>query len=196
MDLLSLIPSVIGLISNQGAQKSANKAANRGKKLEDKQVQLFDTILQLVQQADQNGQFNPEQQIKQLEDDTAKYEQRDMGNLAGALRVAGYKPGDSEIGKRLDAVKTNYRTQLDSMRTNLRRGAFTDRLNAYQQVNPGMLNQGINNAYNSQLMALGQMQNPAGLFGAMMPFLQGKQSGQNLKQTPFAFLGNGAGKLF
>jgi len=179
MDLLGAIPGIIGAIAGIGANDKAAKASasasKSAKKLADKKVSLFDLIQSMVQQADAGGQFNPEQYISQLENDTAKYEARDAGNLAGALRVAGYKPGDSEIGRRLDAVKMNYRQQLDQQRTALRRGLFSDRMNAYQAINPDNLNSGIALAQNNAAMAQSQMQNPAGLFASIMPFLQSEK---------------------
>lgn len=178
MDPLTLgigAAGVIGnIIGNSGAQRAANRAAADARRLTDRQVKLFDQILGFADQARERGDFDPEQRIAGLERDMARYEGRDMGNTAGALRTAGYRPGDSELGTRLDAVKLKYRADLDRMRLDERRKALFDMLGAYNASNPQGLNTAIGYQQGQQQMALGQMQNPGQLFASIMPFLKGQ----------------------
>jgi len=173
-----IVLGAAGLLSqneaNRKAQSGADAARRSQDRLLDRQVQWYDDLLNIARRAEKDGQFDPEKQIAQLEADTARYESRDMGNTAGALRTAGYRPGDSELGRQLEAVKLKYRQNLDSMRAGMRRQALFDMIGAYSAANPGVLNAGIASAGQQQQLAMGQQTNPAGLFGALMPFLERK----------------------
>lgn len=176
--ILSGIGLVKGFLDGNSAKKKANAANKRANALTNRQVALFDMLQGIVEAADKGGAFDPERQIAQLEKDTARYEALDMGNTAGALRVSGYRQGDSEIGNRLDAVKLKYRNDLDTMREGIRRQSFFDRLNAYNSINPGLLSAGINqanqNAANAQAQA--NANSPLNLVSSIMPFL-GREGG-------------------
>ncbi len=175
---LGLISS---LMQNESARKSASKANSKAGKLDDRLVKLFDVLFSNAETADKAGQFDPEKRIASLERDTSRYEGQDMGNLAGALRVSGYKPGDSEIGTRLDAVKGKYRSFLDTMRDQIRQNSFTEKQNAYASANPNILGGPLQDARQSQAMSLSQIQNPSGFLSSFLPMLgRGRSSGFNI----------------
>lgn len=160
------------LFGNSSAQRAANRAAADARRLTDRQVKLFDQMLGFADQARERGDFDAEQRIAGLERDMARYEGRDLGNLAGALRTAGYRPGDSELGTRLDAVKQKYRGDLDRMRLDERRKALFDMMGAYGATNPQGLNTAIGFNQGQQQLALSQMQDPSKLFASIMPYLR------------------------
>lgn len=188
---LSLINNII---QGNKAQKSANNAAKRAGKLTDRQVALFDQMLGMVNAADASGQFDPTRRLDQLRTDTAEYEGRDLGNLAGAMKVAGYRPGDTEIGGRLDAVKLKYRQDYNRMANDIRDSTFASKIAAYSAINPSQLNSAISQANRSQEMAMAQANanNPANFLGALMPFLNGGGGGGGGgTATPNMSLGTG-----
>lgn len=175
---------VKGIGANKAAKKQANKAAKDAKNIEKRMTGLFDLLLNRATQADKQGTFDPEKRIKALEDRTAGYEARDASNLAGAMRVAGYRPGDSEIGTRQDAVKIKYRRFLDEARDNIRTQSWWDQQNAYLSANPNYLNAALEGARGRQSQALGKMQNPGDFLSLLMAANRpsGTSSNQSLVQ--------------
>ncbi len=140
---LSAVSMIGGKNANKKAEKKAESAQKGAKALEERAIKLWDVLFNRAEQAAQDGTFDPERRIQALERDTGAYEARDAGNLAGAMSVAGYKPGDSEIGTRLDAVKVKYRKFLDNMRDEIRTKSFFEQNQAYQAANPAYLAPGI-----------------------------------------------------
>ena len=144
------------------AEGQANAAGARSLALEQRMTKLWDLLFKRAEDAEKSGQFDPEKRIAALEKDTARYESRDMGNLGGAMAVAGYKPGDSEIGTRMDAVKVKYRSFLDNMREQIRQSSFWDQTRAYQSA--GDLMGPMQNANQQQQNAYAQMPQGGGNF--------------------------------
>lgn len=179
---------ISGKKANQNASSAAGAAGRRGAAMEKRLTALFDLLFSNAREADQSGQFDPEKRIAALERDTGRYESRDMGNLAGALATAGYRPGDSEIGTRLDAVKGKYRSFLDTMREQIRQSSFMEKQQAYLSANPNILQPAMANAANQQQIAMSQLQNPAGFLQAFLPTLRGGGQG---RQAGF-LIGGGA----
>ncbi|MBS1721405.1 MAG: hypothetical protein JSS66_00190 [Armatimonadetes bacterium] len=201
---------VAGLIENEKNRRAASEAMDASMSAQDRafalQKQQFDllnsihqTLWNKVAQAEQAGQFSPEWQVEQAKRDIGEYESRDMGNLAGALRVAyGGLPG-SEQGVRLDAVKEKYRNDLGRLTTGIRQQSIFNMLNAYNQTRPdlpatvaqGLGQQGMFQAQNGLGLAQyynNRVQNPAGFFSALMPYLS--QLGQKpVQQQPQPYLG-------
>lgn len=170
---LGAVSLISGKNANKSARNEANQAGQMSKALEQRVIKLWDVMFARAQQAEAGGEFDPERRIAALEKDTGRYESRDMGNLAGALRVSGYKQGDSEIGTRLDAVKGKYRSFLDTMRNEIRDKSWWDQQNAYASASPGMLNAPMQSVANRRDQALGQIQNPAGFLGGFLQNLRG-----------------------
>jgi hypothetical protein len=161
------ITGLVGMDANKKAAKSADKSRKDQKALTQRQVDLFDTIRSIVEGADLGGQFDPERRIQDMERDVMRTSNTEQNNLAGALKVLGYKQGDSEIGKRVDSVNTKYRQYIGEQRGRIRQEAFADRLGAYRAINPESLNPGISTAGQQQQIAMSQMQNPGGFFGSV-----------------------------
>lgn len=182
---LGAVSLISGKEANRKAQKTADSARKSSQRLEDRVVKLWDTLFSRADQAAKDGVFDPEKRIAALEKNTAEYESRDLGNLAGALTVAGARPGDSEIGTRLDSVKVKYRKFLDNMRDEIRTSSWWDQQNAYMSANPQYLNAPMQNANQRQQNATGQVQNPAGFLQNLLPTLSPQK-----KQPNFGFLKN------
>lgn len=182
---LGAVSLISGKNANKKAQSTADKARKSGQRLEDRVVNLWDTLFKRAQDAEKAGTFDPEKRIAALEKNTAEYESRDLGNLAGALTVAGARPGDSEVGTRLDAVKVKYRKFLDNMRDEIRTSSFWDQQNAYMSANPSYLSGAMAGSANREQTALSQVQNPAGFLQNLLPTLAPQK-----KQPNFGFLKN------
>jgi hypothetical protein len=161
-----------GISGNKGAKKAADSAGNSQKQLAKRQVDLFDTIMAAVKGADSQGFFNPDKQLAQLEADTSRYESRDMGNTAGALRVAGYRPGDSEIGLNLGAIKSKYKLDFQRQSNDIRNNSLFNKLNAYGAANGVNLGQSMQVYGQQQQYANSQRQNPAGMFASLAPYFK------------------------
>jgi hypothetical protein len=174
---LGAVSLISGKNANKKAESQAKSAQKSAKKWEDRAAQLWKVMFEGADKAVKEGLFDPDRKIAQLEKDTANYEAKDLGNLSGALTTAGYKPGDSEIGVRLDAVKGKYRQYLDKMREDIRTSSFFDQQNAYATANPNYLQPAIQGGYNRAGMAMGQMQDPSQFLGAFFKGLTPKKSG-------------------
>lgn len=175
--VLGALGTIGGLIQNEKARKDAKAAQKKAGKLTDRQVALFDMLMGMVKDADARGQFDPARRLDQLRADTAEYESRDLGNLAGAMRVAGYRPGDSEIGGRLDAVKLKYRSEFNRLANDIHDQAWSNKLASYRAIDPTALNSAIQQANYSAANAQSQVQNPAAFLSALMPYLNQGGSG-------------------
>jgi hypothetical protein len=187
------IPLVLGGASiYQGAQQNemANRRADEAGKKQDelvkRQTELFDTIRGIVTAADKGGQFDPTQQLLQLDKDINKSSRQEGESLASAMRVAGYKPGDSEIGARQDAVTLKHRDARLSAANNIRQNSFLQKLQAYQAIGGQQLNPGIGVYGMQQQNAMSQRPDMGGLLGSMQPYLMPQtQEIQQQQQAPF-----------
>jgi len=176
-------------------------AQDRAFTLQKQQYDLMNSIhRQLwdkVAQAEHAGVFSPERQIEQVKQDIGEYESRDMGNLAGAMRVAYGGLPTSEIGTRLDAVKEKYRNDFGRLASGIRQNSIFNELNAYNMTRPDLpaaVAQGLGQAGMAQSQAnLGMaqyynslLQNPASFFSLLMPYLgQLGQKGGSPMQQPY-----------
>ena len=166
-----------GKAANKKAQGKADAAGKRGRSLDARLVKLFDVLFSRADNAVKTGQFDADKRIASLERDTGRYEAKDLGNLGGALADAGYRPGDSEIGTRLDAVKGKYRSFLDTMRDQIRSNQFNEEQNAYLSANPALLSGPTNNAYGQQGMNQGMVQGPGNFLQSFLPTLRRRPGG-------------------
>lgn len=174
------IPAVlgaVGLYQNEQARKDQKKAMNRSKKAEDRSRDVFEMLMGIVQDADKGGQFDPEKYIAQLETDDQRNQKTELDNIGGAARIMGYKPGDSVPQQTLSYAVERRKKSLDTLKTDLRRQTFLDKLNAYGSVNPGYLNPQIQGGYNAAAAAGSRIQNPANFLGSVMPYLGGGNKG-------------------
>ena len=161
-----------GMMGNKGAQRSANRAQNMQDQLAQRVMALFDTMMGKAQSLD--SELAPDRQIRNLASDTAHYSGLDQANTAGALRVAGYQPGDSEIGTRLDAVALKHRRAFGEMANDIRTRSPLQRMSLLSMVNGGQLN-GLMDMYgNREQMYRSQMRSPGGLFGSLASLSGGR----------------------
>jgi hypothetical protein len=173
------------LMQNEQNRKSNNaqKDARKGQDaLMQRQIDLFDMLQRVVTDADKGGQFDPERQIAQLDKDVAKNQGRDMGNLGAGMSAAGYRPGDSEIGTRMDSVGLKYRDYRNRTANDIRTNSFLRKLQAYQGIGGQQLNPALSVYGQREHDAMGSMGNPSNFFSSIMPFLnkpqqQGQQGG-------------------
>lgn len=181
----------IGLIQNEKARSDARNAQNSALSAQERQLALeqqkYDDLQAvnkklwgMVESFDQAGGFDPEYYVRKAQDDSAYYEGKDLGNLAGALRVLGYKPGDSAISNQLQGVKLNYRRNLDQMAAGIRQNSIFNKLNAYNSTlgstpNLGGVSNALQNIAQTNLglsqMYRNQIGNPAGLLTSILPFI-------------------------
>ena len=180
---LGAISLISGIAQNERARRDANRAARLQRALVAKQMEWYDRAMGIYNDAKKAGKFDPDSRIRNLEKRTAEYEGMDAGNLAGALKVAGARAGDSEIATRLDTVKLKYRKYLDEMRDNLVSQTLADEVNTYRVADPSVLNGGIQTAGQQQQLALSQIQNPANALAAFLPYIDElKKGGQEQQQ--------------
>ena len=173
---LGAVSLISGKNANKKAQKASDKAGASAQQMEQRLMRLWDTLFARAEAASKpGGDLDPEKRIANLEADTARYESRDLGNLTGAMRIGGYKPGDSEIGTRQDAVKIKYRSFLDNMRNEIRGQAFGEQTNAYLAAGGVPLGQAMGSAQGRQQNAQSQMQSPGGMFQGMLGAFRPKQ---------------------
>lgn len=175
---LPWVVGAIGALSSQDQNRRANRQASEGMDLQREQAQrereIYDILMGKLEEAEGAGVWDAEKQIADLDKEFAAYEARDAGNTAGAMRIMGYKPGDSETINRTDAIKGKYRLERDSMASNIRRQLPLSRLQAYASLKaPNLAGIGAN------MTAYGQSQrsDPTAMFGSIMPYLmpQGQQ---------------------
>ena len=167
---LSGLGMIAGKDQARGQELIAEEANANQKELIKRQTALFDQILGMVKGADASGQFDPSAQLLKLDQDIQKGQTSDMEALSGAMRVAGYKPGDSEIGAQLRGVQKNYADRRLTMAQAIRDNAFDRKLNAYRGVDTQSLNPGIQTYGQNAATA---NQNAAGIGAGMFNGFQG-----------------------
>lgn len=166
---------ISGMMGNKSAQKAANNDRAQAQQLTQRATQLFDTIFGLAKSNLAN--LSAQGQIDQLAKDESMFSARDQAGLAGAMRISGYQPGDSEIGIRNDAVRTKYAQDFGRLSNQIRVNAPMQQASLLSMANPGSLNAGLNFWQNQQALDLSRMQNPSSLFASTMPFFGGGGKG-------------------
>ena len=175
--------------ANRRAKNQADRSLAMQDRLAMRQIALFDRIQARHQELASSGAFSPERRLDQLDRDTAKYEGRDSGNLAGALRVAGYEPGDSEIGTRLDAVKAKYRGTREGLANQIRREATADEMASLNgQAGAGSSLNAAMDVYGnraSQFAAdIGSLDPAVGSLGTALSDILKRKSGSSSSSVP------------
>lgn len=91
---------------------------------------LYEMMMQMYQERKTSGYYDPEARVGQLKSDISTREGRQLENLAGASRIAGYRPGDSAPERMLESTSRGYNYQFNQManelRDNVRRQEFSD----------------------------------------------------------------------
>lgn len=180
--------SFIGDILNPGQRQAgdaAETAANASKAITDKLLKLQDMMMGFVQNADQQGMFDPNRAAERFNAEWDKRHGQDMATSTAAMGSLGYKPGDSEVGYRLDKEKG----QLDQERAlgedNARHQALQEKLQAYGSTNamlaPALAgtNQsgqfGVEAANARSAGMNSTFNNLASLYKGISPFMQGNK---------------------
>lgn len=183
----------------RGQELIAEEANANQKELIKRQTALFDEILGMVKGADASGQFDPSAQLLKLDQDIQKGQTSDMEALSGAMRVAGYKPGDSEIGAQLRGVQKNYADRRLTMGQAIRDSAFDRKLNAYRGVDTQSLNPGIqtygqqaaNASARADQLYGGMMNGFTGMMGSLPGLAGGRRRKDDRQSVYFDPNGNG-----
>lgn len=172
--------------------RKANRTANEGMDLQREQAnrerEIYELLLGKLGEADSSGAFDPERAIAQLDKDRAEFQGRDQSNLAGALRISGYRPGDSAIGDRMDAVGLKYQAERDRQATQIRRDLPMAKLQAYSSLRaPNLAGIGQNiTSYGAS-----QRQSLAPLVEGLQPYMMPRQQAQAPNFKAPSFLSNG-----
>jgi|GEM_PF-3671921 len=188
--IISAVTGVMGLIQNMRAQRDANNLNNRAldaqTRAQGMQMEAFETassiqeqLEKMFQQHQAEGVYDADRRIEAVKRQLGDYEERDMGNTAGALATAGFKPGDSEIGVRLDSVKQKNQQTFADIVSQLIGQVAGEEMNALSMLRPdGMISAaglGTSGAgQESQILMdmarqkMGQQTNPAGFLQMFM----------------------------
>lgn len=175
-------------LSNQGAQRNANRAMRGQDALIDRQTRAMDERWRIANEMRNQGFFDPTQAINQATNLNLEQEGVARGNLAGALRVAGYARGDSEYRVRDDALAEKYRASRTAQRFQLARQVGMEQLQAFDPGYTSAANPGIQTYGNRAEMFQGQQAPLGPAVAAMAPFFQQPQQGFNV-QNAFRFAG-------
>lgn len=187
IDPVSAGLAVASIAGGKSAQKKAEKQQRKAMKgqeaITQRAIEAYDKIMGEVDTAAKAGQFDPERIISGLQSDYEKDTKTQMDNVAGAFRVAGARPGDSETALNIRSVANQRGRDWDKLKTDIRRQSFLDKLAAYgSAANPGNLNLAAN-IYGQQ-GAAAQSPNPAGFYQGLMPFLGNSPQKASIKTAP------------
>lgn len=175
MSFLSAALTGLSALAGHEQNRKAQKQVDEGNRLQSDQAakerEIYQMLLSAIQDAEGAGVFSPETQIAQLDKDRALFEGTDRANTAGAMRIAGFRPGDSEIGNRQDAIGIKYQADRDRQATDIRQRLPMARIQAYAglrspqtaQIGGDIANQGRS-----------RMTDLTGLFSSIQPYLATK----------------------
>lgn len=161
---------LIGGASNNKHQQSMASQANANAQQQiGMQNQLFQTIMGL---ANKNvGTLNADTQVGNLVKDSTFWNGQQLNGLAGAMRTAGYQPGDSEVNAQLGAANQRNQLQFGQMANQIRVNAPMQQEALYGVAQPGSLNAGIGYNQGQEQMAYSRMSNPGPFIQSISPFL-------------------------
>lgn len=167
MSLLNIANLAFGLAS-AGAQNSAQLAAQRAARREQDRLLALQESDYLdrkgyVNQLDAEGAFDPTTRISKLRDAFKINGQIAQNNAAGALRTAGYRPGDSAFQTTAQDLSESGRVGLAQAELNTADQARRDRMQALQFASPSNTLSGLNVYGQREQDAQNSMVNPAGL---------------------------------
>ena len=167
MSLLNIANLAFGLAS-AAAQNSAQLAAQRAAQREqDRLLALqeadYQNRLGYVNQLDAEGAFDPSARIQSLRDTFSLSSKLSQDNAAGALRSAGYRPGDSIFQTTGQGISESRRLGLAQAELNTADQARQARMQALQFASPSNTMSGLSVYGQRARDASAQMVNPAGL---------------------------------
>lgn len=177
------ISALQGYEQNRKAGKRADEMGRMQRAIMQRAMALFDRMMGEAESS--AGQMNAENQITDMTKRVGKYESDDLASSAAAMRIAGYKPGDSENLLRLGSVHGRWKEFLGTEVNRLNRQNVFDRMSVLGMVNPSGLGLASNIAGQQQGLALGGMQDPTDFFRSLMPFMNKKDGGDDQWQAGF-----------
>jgi hypothetical protein len=123
---------------------------------------LYEMLMGLYQSRKSDGYYDPESRVGQLRTDTSIREGRQLENLAGASRIAGYRPGDSAPERMQESTARGYNYQFNQMANEIRDKV---RMQEMQDLN------GINNGINPYVTVPDSGPKYGSLLNSASPFL-------------------------
>jgi hypothetical protein len=159
-----------GLTGAGAAEDAASDAAAQQAAIMKRIIKAFDLKFGTVQDALNNGQFDPNAHIDVLKKEYERDKSTDEGSLSAALRRAGYQPGDSELGRRLFAQDEKHTQWWEQLKESIRRGLFSDKMNALGMLG-GDLGQAAGIAGDMRNFALNSMPDVGGAMDVFSTFL-------------------------
>lgn len=137
----------------------------------ERMARLFDTAFGQAQGLVASGAFDPERLIRGLEAESRRAESKHLGNIAGAARTMGYRPGDTTPLTQLRAAYRQHQEFRDKLRYTTPADMAARQIGLFASVPYGGLSAANQAAQQLQHMNLSQMTNPLSFFAALMPYL-------------------------
>jgi len=127
-----------GLVSSLfgGGKEDPNVAIAREENA--RRRELYKLLMDTYNQRKSEGFYDPEKRITQLTQDYQTRSARDLDNLAGAARTAGYRPGDSAPQQMLTSASNQYRYRFDQMANDIRNELPGQELRDLSSINAGI----------------------------------------------------------
>lgn len=176
MNSLGAILGGVGLLSqmdsNRRAEGDAAAARAAQEALLQRKTKFFDMMLAMAKRYQGMGAFSPERRLAALSGDAARLLSKDRNNNLGAMMIQGYRPGDSEMGIRDDAVRAKYAEEFARRSEEIRREAMRDEFATFNSVSRQDLDDSLQYYGKQEGNALSRMQDPSGLLGSMLPHLE------------------------
>lgn len=186
-----------GALKGQRQQDKANRYGSKARDVQRAQFQMTqeqygrlqqvtDALLALIDNAEQQGAFDPQRMIAETEKRQLEYDKLNLGNMAAAYKTLGYNPGDLEPQQGLAAATAQSQGQLHRMRLYMPLQMLAQRIALTNQAQPErplaalglQLNAGNNlsNAYlGAAAQAQGQVPDLGSLFQTVQPYLNKQQ---------------------
>ncbi|HMS54218.1 MAG TPA: hypothetical protein PKA27_02360 [Fimbriimonadaceae bacterium] len=186
------VPALLGIAGLAMQSEASRKAGNAEAEARAQQAsiyerrrKLFDTLFGAVEGADNAGFFDPTKRIAALREFDRQDEALETGNTAAGLRVAGYRPGDSEIGQRLDAVSVKHKRNRDELTLDETRRSFFDKIGAYSSVNASLLDPELAGSESRISQARSSQGGFGTLLSSLMPFLEDRKEQKPSSRAAF-----------
>ena len=128
----------IGLLGGLfgGGKEDPNIAITREENA--RRRELYQMMMEAYKQRKSGGYYDPEARVAQLTADSQKREGRDLENIAGATRVAGYRPGDSAPQQMMTSAHNQYGYRLDQLSNQMRNEIPALEMNDLASISGGM----------------------------------------------------------
>lgn len=189
MGAVSALGNVMG---NAGAAREAGRAASTQRSLTQRMIDLYDTMMGVYKQGDQQGAFNPDALIAEAERNSQNDQARAMRGAAAAMRVAGYAPGDTTLNETMGAIGAEGQIARERNRLGMRMEAPLRRLQALSMINPSTLNAPLQAATDQLNYARSQQQPIGSVLGSVLPYMTSMGTGNPkavIKKGGYGYMG-------